>query len=240
MAERTSVPNPEIAELMNQWFVNIKVDREERPDLDADLHARAAGSDRPGGWPNNVFLTPDLKPFYAGGYFPPEDQEGHVGFPSILKLIHDEWAKEPRQDQGRRRSGAGGARRAEDTGGKPASVLTIMPGSGSRARAINPSATRQECTAGSGGGGTKFPQSPALDLMLTDYRLNGNAETLPLLCHANAMAYGGIYDQLGGGFHRYSTERTWSIPHFEKMLYDNAEQIRKILGKHYASKYRAR
>ena len=229
VAERTLFSNPRIAELMNQWFVNIKVDREERPDLDA-IYMLATGliTGGPGGWPNNVFLTPDAEPFYAGGYFPPEDDEsGRPGFASVLTAIHDEWAENPERMKQR----AAGV--TEILRQRQASVLArtqadIDPKQWlGRAR----EATLQRFDTEQGGLGgarqtTKFPQSPALDLMLSDVERNRDRDALRFLTVTlDAMAYGGICDQLGGGFHRYSTERTWSIPHFEKMLYDNAQLL---------------
>jgi uncharacterized protein YyaL (SSP411 family) len=228
VAERTLFSNPEIAKLMNQWFVSIKVDREERPDLDAVyMLATQLITSGPGGWPNNVFLTPDLKPFYAGGYFPPQDDElGRPGFPSVLTSIHDEWVNSP-------------ARIAQRADGVLHVLQQIEQSKAKSVQAVDPAKwlerTRdsilQRFDAEYGGlgkasRGTKFPQSPVLRLMLTDYERTHNPDTLHfLLVTLDAMAYGGLYDQLGGGFHRYSTERTWSIPHFEKMLYDNAQLL---------------
>ena len=227
VAERTIYSNPAIAALMNRWFVNIKVDREERPDLDQTYMLARRLLTGSGGWPNNLFLTPDLKPFFAGSYFPPEDREGANGFPTILKLIHEDWEKSPAkiEDIGGQVQAALG--RVHDTGGKPASVLKIRPADWLVAARAQLLGQRDKVYGGiDGGGGTKFPQSPVVNLLLTDYRLNGNAESLQAVAETlNAMAFGGIHDQLGGGMHRYSTEPTWSVPHFEKMLYDNAQLI---------------
>jgi uncharacterized protein YyaL (SSP411 family) len=229
VAERTLFSNPEIARLMNDWFVNIKVDREERPDIDnVYMLATQLITAGAGGWPNNVFLTPDLAPFYAGGYFAPEDDDfGRPGFPSILKSIHEQWEQEP----GRLRERAQGfvtvlrqyqqkAAARSETATDPAAALD-------QARAsILKRFDAEHGGLSSGRQATKFPESPTLELMLFDYRINRKPETLRYLTVTlDAMAYGGIYDQLGGGFHRYSTERTWSIPHFEKMLYDNAQLL---------------
>jgi uncharacterized protein YyaL (SSP411 family) len=181
-----------------------------------------------GGWPNNVFLTPDLAPFYAGGYFAPEDDDfGRPGFATILKSLHEQWEQEP----GRLRERAQGfvtvlrqyqqkATASSATATRPAAALNQARASILKrfdAEHGGLSSARQT---------TKFPESPLLELMLFDYRINRKPETLRFLTVTlDAMAYGGIYDQLGGGFHRYSTERTWSIPHFEKMLYDNAQLL---------------
>jgi uncharacterized protein len=180
-----------------------------------------------GGWPNNLFLTPDLKPFFAGSYFPPEDREGTDGFPTVLKLIHDDWEKSPAKikEIGARVQAA--LSQVHESGGRPASVLKIMPADWLAAARDQFLAQRDKEYGGFGGdGGTKFPQAPALNLLLTDYRLNGTAESLQAVAETlNAMAFGGIHDHLGGGMHRYNTEPTWSVPHFEKMLYDNAQLI---------------
>ncbi|MGH6833885.1 MAG: thioredoxin domain-containing protein, partial [Methyloceanibacter sp.] len=227
VAERTIYSNPAIAALMNRWFVNIKIDREERPDLDqAFMLARQllTGS---GGWPNNLFLTPDLKPFFAGSYFPPEDREGANGFPTILKLIHEDWEKSPAKIKEIGDQVQGALSRVHDTSGKPASVLKIRPADRLATARDQLLEQRDKVYVGLDGvRGTKIPQSPVINLLLTDYRLNGTAESLQAAAETlNAMAIGGIHDHLGGGMHRYSTEPTWSVPHFEKMLYDNAQLI---------------
>ena len=235
VAERTIYSNPAIATLMNQWFVNIKVDREERPDLDQNYMLARQVLTGSGGWPNNLFLTPDLKPFFAGSYFPPEDQGGANGFPTILKLIHADWEKSPAKikeigDQVQASLG-----RANDTSGKLSSVLKIMPADWLAKARDHVLKQRDKANGGlDGGGGTKFPQAPVLTLLLADYRLNGTADSLQAVGETlNAMALGGIHDHIGGGMHRYSTEPTWSVPHFEKMLYDNA-QIIGLYADYYA------
>ena len=227
VAERTIYSNPATAALMNQWFVNVKVDREERPDLDQTYMLARQALTGSGGWPNNLFLTPDLKPFFAGSYFPPEDQGDTNGFPTILKLIHADWEKSPAKIKAIGDQVQAALGRANDTGGKPASVLKIKPADWLATARDQFLGQRDKAYGGlDGGGGTKFPQAPVLNLLLTDYRLNGTAESLQAVAETlNAMAFGGIHDHLGGGMHRYSTEPTWSVPHFEKMLYDNAQLI---------------
>ncbi len=230
VAERTLFSRPEIATLMNAWFINIKVDREERPDIDAVyLLATQLITGSAAGWPNNVFLTPDLAPFYGGGYFPPDDDEfGHPGFPGILTELHQQWIDQPERLK-QRGQGVLDVLRKQQSDAIAAHTREFDPTAwlrSSRAALLSrfdpvnggmSSSTRQT---------TKFPQSPALLLMLRDYELKPTPETAAFLTVTlDAMAYGGIYDQLGGGFHRYATERTWSIPHFEKMLYDNAQLL---------------
>jgi len=227
VAERTIYSNSSIAALMNQWFVNIKVDREERPDVDQTFILARQVLTGSGGWPNNLFLTPDLKPFFAGSYFPPEDEGETNGFPTILKLIHEDWEKNPAKIVAIGDEVESALAKLNTAHGKPTSVLKIVPAdwiAEARSRIL---VQRDKVYGGlDGGGGTKFPQAPVLNLLLTDYRLNGTGESLQAAREMlNAMAFGGIHDQLGGGMHRYSTEPTWSIPHFEKMLYDNAQLI---------------
>jgi uncharacterized protein YyaL (SSP411 family) len=227
VAERTIYSNPTIAVLMNQWFVNMKVDREERPDLDRTyMLARQLLTDS-GGWPNNLFLTPDLKPFFAGSYFPPEDQGDTNGFPTILKLIHEDWEKNPAKIKDISDQVQAMLSRAHNTAGTRASVLKIVPADWLAVARDQILGQRDKVYGGlEGGSGTKFPQSPVLNLLLTDYRMNGTAESLQAVSEMlDAMALGGTHDHLGGGMHRYSTEPTWSVPHFEKMLYDNAQLV---------------
>jgi len=229
VAERTLFSNPQIAQRMNEWFVNIKVDREQRPDIDAAyMLATQLITGGAGGWPNNLFLTPDLEPFYAGGYFAPADDEfGRPGFPSVLAAIHEEWSEHP--DRARQRAHGVAevlARYRASAGSSAPRQGSVQQWSEQTRRALLSgfdaehggfSGTRQT---------TRFPQSPALAFLLEDYAHTHDAQTLrALTVTLDAMAYGGIYDQLGGGFHRYSTERTWSVPHYEKMLYDNAQLL---------------
>src|SRR6478735_12672746 len=229
VAERTLFSNPEIARLMNDWFINIKVDREERPDIDAIyLLATQLITAGGGGWPNNLFLTPELAPFYAGGYFPPQDDDfGRPGFPSILKSIHEQWTEQPEQLRERAKGFVTVLRQYQSKA--IASTASIDAGAWrEKTRAAIFKRFDQEHGGLSTGrqATTKFPEAPVLELMLSEYRSRRDADTLRFLTVTlDAMAYGGIYDQLGGGFHRYSTERTWSIPHFEKMLYDNAQLL---------------
>jgi uncharacterized protein len=227
VAERTIYSNASIAALMNQWFVNIKVDREERPDVDETYMLARNLMTGSGGWPNNLFLTPDLKPFFAGSYFPPEDRAGMLGFPGILRLIHATWENEPSKVKAVGNEVYAALSRVGDSQGKTASAATLVPADW-LITARDQMLRRRDKLAGGfdGGGGTKFPQSPVLGLLLTDYRLNGTRQSLETVAEAlNAMAYGGIHDHLAGGIHRYSTEPSWSVPHFEKMLYDNAQLL---------------
>lgn len=227
IAEREIYSNPRIAALMNRWFINIKVDREERPDIDALYMLARQIITGNGSWPNNVFLTPDLKPFYAGSYFPPaDDPEKGAGFPSVLKTLHDSWVHERPQVNAVAEEAFSDLKDASQRATHD--VATSMDVRGWLTDAGD--TLLQQADHRHGGftdsGGTRFPRSPELGLLLTDYRVTGNEAALGAVRQTlDAMAYGGIHDQLGGGFHRYSTEPTWSIPHFEKMLGDNAQLL---------------
>ncbi|AYH42177.1 thioredoxin domain-containing protein [Azoarcus sp. DN11] len=226
VAERMIYSNPEIAKLMNDWFINIKIDREQRPDIDGIYMLATQLMAGHGGWPNNVFLTPDLKPFFAGSYFPPNDDgPGRPGFPTVLKAIHDAWSSHP-ADVLRRADAVLAAMRQVQQQDAAASV-PIEPAE-SLAKVREELLREQDAKQGGlNQGTTKFPNAPALSLLLADYRATRNVASLAMLKTAlDAMALGGIHDQLGGGLHRYSTEPSWSIPHFEKMLYDNAQLLR--------------
>ena len=216
--ERESFENEDIAALMNRLFINIKVDREERPDLDA-IYMRAvqmiAGR---GGWPMTVFLTPDQVPFYGGSYFPPEDRHGMPGFPRVLRSVAEAYGERRGELQGTAdaivRQLREGSLFREATGGPDPDFLDIA--------AENLLADHDPQNGGFGGA-PKFPQAMALDFLLRSYARTGKGayrDAVELTLHR--MAGGGIYDQLGGGFHRYSVDARWQVPHFEKMLYDNA------------------
>jgi uncharacterized protein YyaL (SSP411 family) len=215
-----SFENPDIAKLMNELFINIKVDREERPDLDAIYQQALALLGQQGGWPLTMFLTPDGKPFWGGTYFPPASRWGRPGFPEILRFISDTYAKEPESV-------------AKNVDGLEAAMRKLaQPQSGD---AITPDlidriADRlvQEVDMIDGGinGAPKFPQVPIfLSFWHGWQRRADSAMRDAVTVTLDAMCQGGIYDHLGGGFARYSTDGKWLVPHFEKMLYDNAALI---------------
>jgi uncharacterized protein YyaL (SSP411 family) len=222
--ERKVFSDPEIAAFMNAHFISIKVDREERPDVD-DIYMKAThlltGS---GGWPNSVFLTPDGRPFYAGTYFPAEDGDGRPGFPRVLRALHDAWTNEREKVLRSAELATQRIQQMADFGG--GSPTPVPPADDVMRKAVE--RLRGDFDAEHGGFGrrTKFPRPPALDLLLTRLEQERTPEVEQMLVQTlYAMALGGIYDHLGDGFHRYSTEPTWSIPHFEKMLYDNAQLV---------------
>ena len=214
---------------MNRWFINVKVDREQRPDIDhAYMLARQLLSGT-GGWPNNVFLTPDLKPFYAGSYYPPtRDEHGRAGFPEVMRSIHEAWT-ERRQDvlaiaeQLQATLAQVNRGQAEN-----AASVSIDPARWTN-DAIRAVLMRFDTLQGgfvNAGSPTKFPQSPTLRLLLDAHARHPDPTLAEALTETlDAIAYGGIHDHLAGGFHRYSVDPDWSVPHFEKMLYDNAQLL---------------
>ncbi len=216
--ERESFENDETAALMNQLFVNIKVDREERPDLDDLYMASVQMLTGSGGWPMSVFLTPELKPFFAGTYFPPEDRWGRPGFPRLLEAMANLW-------RDRRADVLAGAERVTEE----LRSFTEAPTSlGALDREPLVSARQAlgrsfDETYGGFGSAPKFPHAMAVRLLLRANRRDGDRRALEMATRTlDAMAAGGIYDHLGGGFHRYATDERWLTPHFEKMLYDQS------------------
>jgi len=229
--ERESFESEEIARLMNEHFVNIKVDREERPDLD-DIYMKAVQSlSGQGGWPMSVFLTPELEPFYGGTYFPPHGAWGRPGFAEVLQGLSRAW-KEDRSrvvEQGRR------LRERIEGEGQIDARGELDPGILDRSLA----ALQQSFDPLWGGFGDapKFPHALDLRLCLRHATRTGHAAARELaLLTLERMARGGICDQLGGGFHRYSTDREWLVPHFEKMLYDNALLVPAYLEAYQATR----
>jgi uncharacterized protein YyaL (SSP411 family) len=216
--ERECFSDPEIARQINDGFVSIKLDREERPDVDEIYMAATQLITRSGGWPNSLFLTHELKPFFAGTYFPPTDRMGRPGFPRVLASLREAWAlrrvdvleqAEVITAAIREQMGAvDGSRRLPDPGVVAATQASL-------ARRFDPE-------WGGFGGAPKFP-SPSNLFFLLDRAKEGDAECREMLVVTlDLMARGGIHDQIAGGFHRYSTDALWLVPHFEKMLYDNA------------------
>ena len=215
--ERESFEDRATADLMNDNFVSIKVDREERPDIDAIYMDAVQAMTGHGGWPLTAFLTPDGKPFYAGTYFPDEDRHGMPAFRKVLTAITDTWTN--RRDEVEEQSSrvVDVIARASSIGQSRETLTDELLSSASRAlRAAF------DMNWGGFGGAPKFPQPMALDFLLRRH-LRGDPDALDLVrITIDRMAAGGIHDQLAGGFHRYSTDARWLVPHFEKMLYDNA------------------
>jgi uncharacterized protein YyaL (SSP411 family) len=212
--EKESYSDPDVAAILNQYFVSIKVDREERPDIDRLYIAYVEATTGSAGWPLNVLLTSDRKPFVGGTYFPPEQLK------SLLQKVANAWSKQPES--------------ITETAGRSARQLIEMvskqpPASGELQPSILDQTYKQiastyDATNGGFGGGPKFPRPVALSFLLRYYARTAQREVLDMTLNTlRAMERGGIHDQLGGGFHRYSTGATWLVPHFEKMLYDQAQ-----------------
>src|SRR6266704_697223 len=216
--ERESFESEEIAAVMNERFVNIKVDREERPDLDEIYMAATQMLTGQGGWPNSLFLTPDRKPFFAGTYFPPASRWGRPGFADVLRSAAD--AYRSKKDDVRRMADEVAAQIARLS---EMSLSTQLPAASILNRAFGELAGRFDNDEGGFGGAPKFPHSMDVSFLLRYHRRAGNPEALRMaVLSLEKMARGGIHDQLGGGFHRYAVDAKWLVPHFEKMLYDNA------------------
>ena len=212
-----SFENPDIAEVMNEHFVNIKVDREERPDIDAIYQTACQRATGQGGWPLSVFLTPDQKPFYVGTYFPALDAHGRPGFGGILRHLAQAWHEKPSAVK----------KAAEDF----ATNLEMAPPAADPVEIERPLLDEAavnllqlgDPSYGGFGSAPKFPNAANISFMFRYARLSGVSRFGEFALRTLAkMAKGGIFDQIGGGFHRYSTDNRWLVPHFEKMLYDNA------------------
>lgn len=236
-----SFSDPEIAELMNRYFVNVKVDREERPDIDQIYISAVSAMTGSAGWPLNVFLTPEGKPFFGGTYFPPR-QRVSPAWREIVQAIHEAW-----QDPEKRRQLLDSAGKVTEllkthlSGQTPSSPTEFKPTAASLDQAVETISGMYDPEAGGFSRAPKFPMPPMLDFLLFYARFSkflrtktGQAQNAQRMAvHTlDKMAEGGIYDHLGGGFHRYSTDAKWHVPHFEKMLYDNAQLIRVYLDAH--------
>jgi uncharacterized protein YyaL (SSP411 family) len=219
--ERESFENESIATLLNASFVAIKVDREERPDLDEVYMSAVQSMTGQGGWPLNVFLTPDGKPFYGGTYFPPDDRFGRPGFPALLAAIKEAWTARHDEIVNSAADIASRLTAAAAVSPAPAGAAPVGPKETSRAAADLLS--RFDAVWGGFGPAPKFPPHAALALLLREHARSGAPASLKMVeTTLDRMALGGMYDQLGGGFSRYSTDERWLVPHFEKMLYDQA------------------
>jgi uncharacterized protein len=223
--DRESYENPEIAKIINELFVPVKVDRDERPDVDSRYQAAISAISGQGGWPLTGFLMPDGRPFYGGTYFPPEDQQGRPGFRRILLAVADAY-KNKRNDL------------LKTADALTDAVAKAEVFSGARAKfdyAVVDAQIRSmtqlfDIRHGGFGRAPKFPHASAVDLLFERYRQTGEKHLLAMAeTTLEKMAKGGVYDQLAGGFHRYSVDERWLVPHFEKMSYDNSELLKNYL-----------
>src|SRR3954469_2951260 len=218
--ERESFENESIAEVLNQFFVPVKVDREERPDVDRIYMTFVQATTGGGGWPMSVWLTPDLQPFFGGTYFPPENRFGHPGFPSVLTQVSEAWRTQREQI----------LESARDVVAEIQKRTEVAPG---RASTVDASVLDSgyyvfrrtfDSQNGGFGGAPKFPRPAVYNFLFRYHARTKNREALDMtLLTLREMAKGGMHDQLGGGFHRYSVDERWFVPHFEKMLYDQAQ-----------------
>ena len=223
--DRESYENPEIAALINEFYVAVKVDRDERPDVDSRYQAAVSAISGQGGWPLTAFLTPDGKPFFGGTYFPPEDAMGRPGFKRILVAAAEAFRSKRAEIDGSAAALEGAVRQSENFSNArapfDAGIVQAM------AQSI---VDKFDARNGGFGHAPKFPHPAAIDLLL---ELGQSARAAKILEVATQtltkMARGGVYDQLGGGFHRYSVDERWCVPHFEKMSYDNSELLRNYL-----------
>ena len=223
--DRESYESPEVAQIINEKYIAIKVDRDERPDVDARHQTAVAAITGQGGWPLTVFLTPEGDPFYGGTYFPPTDSQGRPGFKRILLAVHD-----------------GFMERRDEVNKEAANLMNALShaeGMLGRSADFSPRIVEQMVQSGlgvydreNGGFGTapKFPHPAAIDLLLDWYVRSGEEQVGTVVTTTlNKMARGGVYDQIAGGFHRYSVDERWCVPHFEKMSYDNSELLKNYV-----------
>jgi uncharacterized protein YyaL (SSP411 family) len=229
--DRESYDNPEIAEIINQRFIAVKVDRDERPDIDSRYQVAVSSISGQGGWPLTAFLTPDGKPFYGGTYFPPDDHYGRPSFKRVLLSISNAYHEKNDDVIEQAKLVEGAISHAESFAGKSADFSpTVID-------AIVQSALKMYDPQNGGfGSAPKFPHPAGLDLLIDQYVRSGD-ETFRnvFVTSLEKMARGGVYDQLAGGFHRYSVDERWIVPHFEKMCYDNSELLKNYVHAYQAT-----
>ena len=221
---RESFENPEIAAILNRWFVCIKVDREERPDIDRFYMTAVQVMTGRGGWPLSVFLTPDGKPFFGGTYFPPQSTRGLPGFGELLQIIHETWQTK------RDKVTAEGRELCRHISANAKAQTRADVGQDVLKLGFESFAASFDGTHGGFGPAPKFPRPVVFNFLFRLYRRTGNDQARDMvLSTLRHMAAGGIHDHLGGGFHRYSVDAYWRVPHFEKMLYDQAQLAHSYL-----------
>jgi len=223
--DRESYENPETAKIINDHFVAIKVDRDERPDVDSRYQAAVQAISGQGGWPLTAFLTPEGKPFFGGTYFPPSDHFGRPGFQRVLLSIAGAFHEKQGEVQESANAVMGAIAQAESFAGRSGSISTAIPDA-----MVQSAVSMFDRTNGGFGSAPKFPHPGALDLCLDRLSRTGDAGLRELVTVSlERMAKGGVYDQLAGGFHRYSVDEHWIVPHFEKMSYDNSELLKNYV-----------
>ncbi len=223
--EHESFEKEDTAKILNEHFVSVKVDREERPDIDQVYMSYVMAATGSGGWPMSVFLTPDKKPFYGGTYFPPEDRYGRPGFKTLLLAIQNSWKEKRSEIEESAQSAVNFMQGSEAPTGEP----TLLTEETLKEAAAKYERGYDEEYAGFGHA-PKFPRSHVLSMILRVWKRTQEPKLLEIVEKTlDAMSRGGMYDQLGGGFHRYSVDPQWRIPHFEKMLYDQAILVETYL-----------
>ena len=223
--EHESFEDEAVAAIMNEHFINIKVDMEERPDVDQIYMNFVQLTTGRGGWPMNVFLTPDKRPFFGGTYFPPSPRYNMPSWPQILTSIADAFRDKRDELENSANNIVGELRRLSVVESVPGGLSTDLLD-----QAFSSFTRTFDSVNGGFGGAPKFPPAMSLEFLLRYHKRTGDGLALSIVTHTlDKMANGGIYDQLGGGFHRYAVDAIWLVPHFEKMLYDNAQLIRVYL-----------
>jgi len=225
--ERESFENETVAKFLNEHFVSIKVDREERPDVDKIYMTFVQATTGQGGWPLNVFLTPELKPFFGGTYFPPDNQQGRSGFLQLLKQVNELWTTRNQDLVGSATQIHSRLEQMSATNSQPANLLLTADLVHEAGKLFKEGYDPRN---GGFGNAPKFPQPSQPEFLLRYAKRFSDAEAIKMVLHTcDKMAAGGIHDQLGGGFARYSVDAEWLVPHFEKMLYDNAQLVQLYL-----------
>jgi len=229
--DRESYDSPEIAQLINERFVAIKVDRDERPDIDSRYQVAVNAISGQGGWPLTAFLTPQGKPFYGGTYFPPDDHYGRPSFRRVLTAISDAYREKNDEVTEQSRLVEAAISRSESHAGAGSDFTPQV------VEDIVQAAVKMfDATHGGFGNAPKFPHPGALDLLIDQYARSKNEDLRNVFATTlEKMAHGGVYDQLAGGFHRYSVDERWVVPHFEKMSYDNSELLKNYVHAYQAT-----
>lgn len=229
--DRESYDNPEIAQIVNDRFIAVKVDRDERPDIDSRYQVAVSSISGQGGWPLTAFLTPDGKPFYGGTYFPPDDHYGRPSFKRVLLAISDAYREKHTDVLEQAKMVESALAHAESFAGKDGTFSQAV------VDAIVKSALGMfDPDNGGFGSAPKFPHPSAIDLLIDQYGRLGHESLRRVFVESlEKMARGGVYDQLAGGFHRYSVDERWIVPHFEKMSYDNSELLKNYVHAYQAT-----
>src|ERR1700720_1635904 len=229
--DRESYDDPVVAAIVNEHFIAVKVDRDERPDVDSRYQAAVSAVSGQGGWPLTAFLTPDGKPFYGGTYFPPTDGYGRPSFKRVLLSIANAYKEKNGDVVEQAKMVESAIAQAESFAGRSGRISADI------ISAIEKSAFKMfDVEHGGFGQAPKFPHPSALDLLIEQYSRNGDERLRNLIVTTlEHMANGGVYDQLAGGFHRYSVDERWVVPHFEKMCYDNSELLKNYVHAYQAT-----